>query len=306
MEVERSIYMARVFCPGGNRRHFICLSGAGLFLLGASIAYTQSQTAAPALKVNKLHDNFYEIEGDGANSTVRVTEEGVILVDDKHESTHDALLAAIKSVTSQPVKYIFTTHYHEDHSGGNAKFLPTAQIISTLNTRMSILDHKRPNDRPTGTNNAAAQIVFTDEMSVFLGGVEARARYFGRGHTNGDAVVYFPDIKAVSMGDLVSGDSPGIDYNTDGSLIELVKTYDKVLAAYDFDIVIPGHGPVINRAGLVAYRNNVVTMTARAQAFIRQGKSQDELAKFMDKESGWAPNSTRQVQNIPGMMKELK
>jgi glyoxylase-like metal-dependent hydrolase (beta-lactamase superfamily II) len=277
-----------------------------VFLLVASLAYTQSQTAAPQLKVNKLRDNFYEIEGDGANSTVRVTDEGVILVDDKHESTHDALVAAIKSLTSQPVKYIFTTHYHEDHSGGNSKFLPAAQIISTLNTRMSILDHKRPNDRPTGPNNAAAQVVFTDEISVFLGGAEARAHYFGRGHTNGDAVVYFPDMKAVSMGDLVSGDSPGIDYNTDGSLIELVKTYDKVLAAYDFDIVIPGHGPVINRAGLVAYRDNVVTMTARAQAFIRQGKSQDELAKFMDKEYGWAPNSTRQVQNIPGMMKELK
>ena len=215
-------------------------------------------------------------------------------------------MAAIKSVTPQPVKYVFTTHYHEDHSGGNSKFLPTAQIISTLNTRLSILDHKRPNDRQTGPNDAAAQVVFTDEMSVFLGGAEVRARYFGRGHTNGDAVVYFPDIKAVSMGDLVSGDSPGIDYNTDGSLLELVKTYDKVLAAYDFDIVIPGHGPVINRAGLVAYRDNVVKMTTRAQAFIRQGKTQEELAKFMDKEYGWAPGSTRQVQNVPGMMKELK
>jgi cyclase len=298
--------MARVFCPDGNRRHFIRVGGAGLFLLIASVAYTQNETAPPELKVNKLHDDFYEIEGDGANSTVRVTDEGVILVDDKHESSHDALLAAIKSVTSQPVKYIFTTHYHEDHSGGNSKFLPTAQIFSTLSTHISIQEHKRPNDRQTGPNNAAAQVVFTDEMSVFLGGAEVRARYFGPGHTNGDAVVYFPDIKAVSMGDLVSGDSPGIDYNTGGSLIELVKTYDKVLAAYDFDIVIPGHGPVINRAGLVAYRDNVVKMTARAQAFIRQGKSQDDLANFMDKEYGWAPGSTRQVQNIPGMMKELK
>jgi glyoxylase-like metal-dependent hydrolase (beta-lactamase superfamily II) len=143
-------------------------------------------------------------------------------------------------------------------------------------------------------------------MSVFLGGVEVRAHYFGRGHTNGDAIVYFPDMKAVSMGDLVSGDSPGIDYIGGGSLVELVKTYDKVLATYDFDIVIPGHGAVMNRAGLVAYRDNVVKLTSRAQEFIRQGNSQDELAKFMDKEYGWAPGSTRQVQNVPGMMKELK
>lgn len=298
--------MARIVCPHGNRRPFIRIGGAGLFLLVICTAYTQSQAAPPELKVNKLSDSFYEIEGDGANVAVRVTDEGVILVDDKHESTHDALVAAIKSVTPQPVKYIFTTHYHEDHSGGNAEFLPTTQIISTLYTRISILEHKRPNDRQTGPNNAAAQVVFTDEMSVFLGGVEVRAHYFGRGHTNGDAVVYFPDLKTVSMGDMMSGNTPTADYNGGGSLIELVKTISKVLDTYDFDTVIPGHGPVTNRAALVAYRDNAATVISRAQAFIRQGKSQDELARFAETEFKWAPNSTQQIQNVPGMMKELK
>ena len=289
-----------------NRRHLIHVGGAGLFLLIAGLAFTQNQPAPPELKVNKLHDNLYEIEGDGSNVAVRVTDEGVILVDGKHERDHDALVAAIKSVTSQPIKYIFITHYHEDHSGGNAKFLPTAEIISTRNTRINILEHKRPNDRQTGPNDGPPQVAFTDETSVFLGGAEVRARYFGRGHTNGDAVVYFPDSKTVSMGDMFSGTSPGIDYNGGGSLLELQKTLKKVLAAYDFDTVIPGHGPVTNRAALETYLSNLQPVITRAQAFIRQGKSQNELAKFMEVEFNWAPNSIQQIQNVPGMMIELK
>jgi len=79
-----------------------------------------------------------------------------------------------------------------------------------------------------------------------------------------------------------------------------------VLASYDFDTVITGHGPLTNRASLVTYRENMVTLTTRAQAFVQQGKSQDELAKFMETEYKWAPNSIQQIQNVPGMMTELK
>lgn len=288
------------------RRHLVRAAGAGAFLFIACLAYTQNQAAPPQLKVIKLHENFYEIEGDGSNVAVRVTNEGVILVDAKHERDHDALVAAVKSVTSQPIKYIFSTHYHEDHSGGNSKFAPTVEIISTLNTRNNILEHKRPNDRQTGPNAVPAQLVFTDGMSVFLGGVEVRARFFGRGHTNGDAVIYFPDLKTVCLGDMMAGPNPGVDYNGGGSLLELPKTLGKVLDAYDFDTVFTGHGPLSDRAALVAYRENVMTLTARAQTFVRQGKSQEELAKFMETEFHWAANSIQQIQNVPGMMTELK
>ena len=87
---------------------------------------------------------------------------------------------------------MFSTHYHEDHSGGNAKFLPTSEIISTRNARTNILEHKQSNGSP---DTLPARVVFTDETSVFLGGKEVRAHYFGRGHTNGDAVIYFPQYK---------------------------------------------------------------------------------------------------------------
>src|SRR5450759_3420345 len=120
------------------------------------------------------HD-LYMIEGDGGNVAVYVTSEGVILVDDKYEQDHDGIVAQVKSVTSQPVKYILSTHYHADHSGGNAKYLPTAEIISTANARKNIVNKVQSNAPP---GMEPARVTFTEESAVFLGGKEVRALYF--------------------------------------------------------------------------------------------------------------------------------
>jgi cyclase len=286
-----------------NRRLIARVSALVLFILLAWIAYTQNQTQPAQLTINKVKDGLFEIEGDGGNVAVLVTSEGVILVDDKYERDHDQIMDRIKSVTQQPVKYVFSTHYHEDHSGGNAKFLPTSEIISTRNARTNILEHKQSNGSP---DTKPARVVFTDETSVFLGGREVRAHYFGRGHTNGDAVIYFPELRTIHTGDLMAGTSPLIDYPGGGSLAEWAKTLSNAMAAWDFDTVIPGHGPVTNKAGLTTYRDNVDKLKARATELIRQGKSQDELAKAMTAEYKWAPDSLQQQWSVPGMMKELK
>ena len=286
-----------------NRRLIARISAGVLFLLLAWVAYTQNQVQPPQLKLNKVHDDLYEIEGDGGNVAVLVTNEGIILVDDKFEQDHDAILAQIKTVSQQPVKYVINTHYHQDHSGGNAKFLPTADIISTQNARTNILGHKQSN--VTGSPVAPARIVFTDETAVFLGGKEVRAKYFGRGHTNGDAVVYFHALKTIHTGDLMAGTSPLIDYNGGGSLAEWATTLDAAMQL-DFDTVIPGHGAVTNRAGLTTYRNNVEKLKGEVTGMIRSGKSQDDLAKFMTANYGWAAGSLQQQWSVPGMMTELK
>src|SRR5437868_14524158 len=161
------------------------ISGSSILLLGCWIAYTQNQAKQPPpLTLNKVKEDLYEIVGDGGNVAVYVTTEGVILVDDKYEQDFEGITAKVKSVTDQPVKYVLSTHHHADHSGGNAKFLPTAEIISTANARANIIEHKQSN-APPGV--APARVVFTEECSVFLGGKEVHARYCGRGHTNGDA-----------------------------------------------------------------------------------------------------------------------
>jgi cyclase len=277
-------------------------SASILFLALAWAAYTQNQP--PKLTLNKITDDLYEIEGDGGNVAVYITDEGVILVDDKYDQDHDQIVAHVKSVTDKPIKYIISTHYHTDHSGGNAKFLPTATIVSTAMARANIVN--RVDQRPTSRDVQPATVTFTEETSVYLGGKEVRARYFGRGHTNTDAVVYFPALRILHTGDLMSGTTPLIDYIGGGSLIEWTKTLDAVMNRLDFDRVIPGHGPVSNKAGLLAYRNNVQKLRERAIGVVRSGKSQEELAKIMTDEFKWAPGSLFQQWSVPGMMKELK
>lgn len=273
-----------------------------LFLLGTWVAYTQTPNPPPKLTLNKVKDDLYEIVGDGGNVAVYVTNEGVILVDDKFEQDYEQIVANVKSVTSQPVKYILSTHHHSDHSGGNVKFAPTVEIISTANARANIVEHKQPG---APANMTPAKVTFTEETAVFLGGKEVRARYFGRGHTNGDAVIYFPALKTIHTGDLMAGATPLIDYAGGGSVAEWTKTLDGAMRL-DFDTVIPGHGNVTDKAGLKTYRDNVEKLRNRAQGLIREGKSQEEVGKVMAAEFGWGPTSMQMQWSLPGMMAELK
>jgi len=286
-----------------NRKIIARVSAGVLFLLLAFVAYTQNQNQPPKLTLNKVKDDLFEIEGDGGNVGVYVTSEGVILIDDKFDQDHEAIMAAVKQATPQPVKYVISTHYHADHSGGNAKMYGAGvDIISTANSRKNIVDKKQSN-APPGV--MPARIVFTDETSVFLGGKEVRAHFYGRGHTNGDAVIYFPALRTIHTGDLMAGNSPLVDYNGGGSVVEWTKTLDAAMQL-DFDTVIPGHGPVTNKAGLQAYRDNIAMMRDRVTKEIRSGKGQAEIAKFMETEYKWAPNSLQQQWSVPGFMTELK
>ncbi len=285
-----------------SRTTKVRLCGGLVFLLGTWVAYTQNATPPPQLKIDKVKDDLFEIVGDGGNVAVYVTGEGVILVDDKYEQDYGQIVEKVKSVTSQPIKYILSTHHHSDHSGGNVKFAPTVEIISTANARANIVQHKQPN---APANMVPAAVTFTDETAVYLGGKEVRARYFGRGHTNGDALIYFPALKTLHTGDLMSGATPLIDYPGGGSVAEWPKTLDGALGL-DFDTVIPGHGNVTNKAGLKTYRDNVEKLRTRAQGLIRSGKSQEEVGKVMMAEFGWAANSLQMQWSLPGMMAELK
>jgi glyoxylase-like metal-dependent hydrolase (beta-lactamase superfamily II) len=286
------------------KRTFVARIFAGALLLaGGWMAYTQNQgKQPPPLTINKVKDDLYNIEGDGGNVAVYITGEGVILVDDKFDQDHEGIVAKVKSVTDQPVRYVLSTHHHADHSGGNAKFLPTAEIISTANARANIVEHKQSN-APPGVE--PARVVFTEECSVFLGGKEVRSRHFGRGHTNGDAIVYFPALRTIHTGDLMAGVTPLIDYPGGGSVVEWIKTLDAAMKV-DFDTVIPGHGPVTNKAGLLAYRNNIEKLRDRAAGLIHEGKSQEEVGKVMVAEFNWAPTGLQMQWSLPGIMAELK
>src|ERR1700685_4213041 len=120
------------------------ISACLLFLALAWFAFTQAPAPAK-LTVNKVKDDLYEIEGDGGNVAVYITNEGVIMFDDKFEADSQAIMEKVKSVTNQPIKYILSTHYHQDHSGGNTNFSKVAEIISTVNAHNNIVNHVQSN-----------------------------------------------------------------------------------------------------------------------------------------------------------------
>ncbi|HEY6342586.1 MAG TPA: hypothetical protein VIY49_13920 [Bryobacteraceae bacterium] len=122
--------------------------------------------------MNKVKDDPYEIEGDGGNVAVYVTNEGVILVDDKYEQDYDQIMSKVKSVTNQPIRYIPSPHYHADHSGGNTRFAANTEIISTLNAHNNIVNKVQSNPPP---NMIPARVTFMQESDVFLGGKHVQA-----------------------------------------------------------------------------------------------------------------------------------
>lgn len=275
---------------------------------GAWIAYTQNPQTPPQLKLNKIADDLYEIEGDGGNVAVYLTNEGVIVIDDKFERDYTDIMAKIKSLTDKPVKYVLNTHQHGDHTGGNAKMMDaSAEIIAHKNARANMVEGKMP---------GVPRVSFNDETEVFLGGKEVRSHYFGRGHTNGDAVIYFPADRTIHTGDLYTVGqssapltvSPFIDYSAHGSVVDWTKTLDGILnSGWDFDTVIPGHGPIMKKADLAQYRQNLEKMRNRVSTLVKQRKSKDDVAKMLQTEFGWSSNAQALGnRSIEPMMAELK
>jgi glyoxylase-like metal-dependent hydrolase (beta-lactamase superfamily II) len=279
-----------------SRTFFARLCTAGLLFAGCWIAFTQTQAPPPKLTTNKVKEDLYVIEGGGAgNVAVYVTSEGVILVDDKFEYDGQDIIDKVKSVTNQPIKYVLNTHLHGDHTGSNERFLLTAEIIAQKNARDNMVKNKAP---------GVMRVVFTDETDIYLGGKEVRMKYYGRSHTNGDAVVYFPALKILSSGDMGANNGPNVDFANGGSMKDWSKTLDEVLKL-DFDTVIPGHGPVSKRQYLVDYRNVAAGIPATVISMVRDGKSKDDIAKVFTANGGlWVnPNVVNKLDQI---MAELK
>jgi len=277
-----------------TRTVLVRLAAGVVVTFGAWVAYTQAPQAPAQLTLQKVKDDLYMIEGDGGNVAVYVTNDGVILVDDKFERDFNDIMAKVKSVTDKPVKYVLNTHQHGDHTGSNEKLLPIAEIIAHKNARANMEKNKQP---------GLMRVVFNDESDVFLGGKEVRMKYYGRGHTNGDAVVYFPALRVLHTGDLFVASAPLIDYANGGSASEWAATLDGALKL-DFDTVIPGHGPVSKKEDLMKFRDNMRNLSTRVSGLVRDGKSKDEVAKMLTGDLGWPQASATRA--VDGMMVEFK
>ncbi len=272
-----------------------------LACLSAVIAFTGAHTdvqAQQSLSIEQVKEGLYAIMGSGGNVGVRVTDEGVILIDDKYPQNFDEIQELVGQVSDLPVRYVLNTHHHGDHSGGNVEYINIAEIIAHQNARDNMV---------RGDQDAPPRVVFTDQTAVYLGGVEVRAFYMGSGHTNGDAVIYFPDLKTVHGGDLLHGIAPFIDYGNGGSSKGWVSTLNNILAL-DFDTAIPGHGAIMDRSDIVDFRNQMEAVRSRMADLIRSGMPKSAAsARIQTQDLSWtqAPNGLFMGRSIPGFYDEV-
>ena len=250
------------------------------------------------LSVTPVKEGLYYINGVGGNVGVRVTSAGVILIDDKFPRNVDEIKARVRDVTNQPIRYIINTHHHGDHAGGNVGFVDDAEIIAHENARKNMV---------RGNQEGQPRIVYTDQAALHLGGVEVRAHHLGRGHTNGDSVVYFPDLETIHTGDLLHGTAPFIDYANGGSSKAWVNTIDSMLEL-DFDTAIPGHGGVMTRSEIEAFRDQFVLVRERMAELIASGMEKDESAtRIVTDTLSWttATDGLFMRRSIPGFYDEI-
>ena len=270
-----------------------------LALLGA---YTYAQFGQQPAKLDtvKIKDDLFVIHNDfvPGNTTALVTNEGVILVDDKFEIDHENIMAQLKKVTSQPVRYVINTHYHGDHSGGNAKLQKlNAQVVASQVARDKMVETKMP-----GLPN----VTLENRLNLYLGGKRAEVHYLGRSHTDGDVVVLFPDHRVVAMGDMFTyGDATPqlVDYAGGGSAREWTRTVDRVLQL-DFDTVVPGHGVVVKKEELRKFRESTMTLRTRVHDMASENRSRTEIEKMLRSEFHFADLHVER--SLDGLISELR
>jgi len=231
---------------------FLCLSAA------QDQDYSKVQ-----LKVSKVAGTVYMLEGaDAGNIGASIGEDGIVIVDDQYAPLADKIQAALKGITDKPMRFIINTHYHGDHTGGNAYFQKQAPIIAQDNVRKRL-----ETGGPAGNGGsvhfeakpapkeALPIITFDHDVTVHLNGEDIRALYFPAGHTDGDSVIFFPKSNVVHMGDdFVTYGFPFIDVDSGGSIDGMIDGVEKVLAQVPPDVkIIPGHGPVSSVDDVKAY-----------------------------------------------------
>ena len=239
-------------------------------------------------KIRELKPNLYMITGGGANTLIRVTPDGLILIDTKNpgDENYNRVMEEIHSVSNLPVKYVFNTHHHPDHVGNNQKFIDagaTVIALDALKTRMA-------SDPRTKEIPGLPTQTFAKDYVLKFGGATVEAHSYGRGHTGDDTMIYFPDLKVVMVSDQITDATPIVDFANGGSAVEWTQILDGVLKL-DFDMAIPGRGEPKTKADVKAYRDKFATLISRASDAIKAGATRDTLAMQVKTDDlGWMFN----------------
>ncbi len=276
-------------------------------LLLAVAAVAQQPPAAPPppdfskveIKTTDLGDNIYMLEGQGGNITVAVGKDGIIMVDGEYAPLHDKIKAAISTVSNLPIKYLVNTHFHGDHTGGNEPFARDGvTIVSEINVKKRLA---------AGTTNGLTGVktppvpeaalpakTYTGAYHIRLRGRVADLKHIENAHTDGDTYIWFKTSNVLSTGDtFTNGRYPNIDFANGGNIKGMIAATDAYLKLTNAKTrIVPGHGPLADKAILVEYRAMLVTARDRMAKLVKEGKSEDDVVAakpFADLDAKWAP-----------------
>jgi glyoxylase-like metal-dependent hydrolase (beta-lactamase superfamily II) len=240
-----------------------------------------------ALRGELVKTGLYFISGAGGNTLLRLSANGLILVDGKLPGNYQALILFLKKISDQPIRVLINTDYHEDHTGNNASFLESgAEILAQENVR-----DKLNASSPPGAKAGLPTKTYDRDFSFHLGGIEVQVMHFANAHTNGDSVVYFSDLKVIAVGDLYAV-TPDPDYAAGGSLAGWGPALTEILKL-DFDVAVPGTGPTVTRADLQTFKRKIETMVARGKSLVKSGVPRDRImAELLTSDLGFQMNFT--------------
>jgi glyoxylase-like metal-dependent hydrolase (beta-lactamase superfamily II) len=248
-----------------------------------AVAAAQAPAAAPApqqdfsqvqIKVTKLSGDFYTLEGSGGIIGILPGPDGVFMVDSQYAPLTDKIVAAIKTVSDKPIRYMVNTHVHPDHTGGNENL---GKLGVSLLARPQL--RARLAARPTPAAGLPT-LTYDEKVTVHMNGEDVQLIPVRNAHTDGDTMVYFPKADVIMTGDFYrSIQYPYPDRNSGGSFKGLVEALNAVITlAGPATKVVPGHGPVVTKAEVAAHRDTALALAAKVEAQVKAGKSADEIA----------------------------
>jgi cyclase len=253
----------------------------------SSVAFAQEQDFSKVqMKVEKVSGSVYMLTGAGGNIGASVGDDGIVIVDDQYAPLADKIRAALKGITDKPVRFVINTHYHGDHTGGNANFQKDAPIIAHDNVRKHLEEGGTAGNFGGVSHELKPQpkealpiLTFDHDVTVHLNGEDIRALHFPSGHTDSDSVIFFPKSNVVHMGDdFVTYGFPFIDLQGGGSIEGMIAALEQIIPKLPPDVkVIPGHGPLSNLDDVRRYVAMLKDTKAVVENGIKQGKSLDQL-----------------------------
>ena len=277
---------------------------AGLGLAAISVS-AQGNFENVQIKSTHVAGNVHMLEGQGGNIGVSTGPDGLLIVDDQFAPLAQKIDAALaKLEAGGPLKFVLNTHWHGDHTGGNAFFGRKASIVAHTNVRKRLAGK-------SNTPKEALPVITQDHgLSVHFNGEEIRMIPLGPGHTDGDSVIHFTKSGVVHMGDqFFNGRFPFIDLGSGGSVEGYAKNVESVLSKLPDDIkIIPGHGPLATKKDLQGFHEMLVETTAVIRKAISEGKSLEQVkaAGLPEKYKEWGAGFINQQTYIQIVYNNLK